>query len=77
MLWSSLFLSSTTKILCQLYRLYLQPDEGFGVDFELAYHSLSCGNRVVTVKRLDGFIVENTYPSHKSNNTVELSVVRL
>lgn len=50
---------------------------GNGVSFELVYHSLGCGDRVVAVECLDGFIVTHTDYSQFSDDAAQFSKVRL
>lgn len=45
------------KQFCQLHGLLLQSDESLGIGFEFAEHSLSSGNRMISIEDFHGFVV--------------------
>ena len=52
---------SSLKQFCQLHDLLLQSDESLGIGFEFIQHSLSSGDRMVTIEDFHGFVVKYTY----------------
>ncbi|MBR8704072.1 hypothetical protein IX332_001723 [Porphyromonas levii] len=46
----------------------LQPDESLGIGFEFAEHSLSSGDRMVSVEDFHDFIVKYTYLIRQGND---------
>ena len=51
----------TLKGFCQLYYLMLESDENLGIGFKFAEHSLSSGDRMISIEGFHGFVVQHTY----------------
>ena len=48
---------SILKRFCQLHCLLLQSDKKLGIGFKFAEHSLSSGNRIISIEGFHGFVV--------------------
>ena len=47
----------TLKRFCQLHYLMLESDESLGIGFEFIQHSLSSGDRMISLEGFHGFVV--------------------
>ena len=67
----------TLKGFCQLHCLLLQSDKKLGIGFKFFQHSLSSGDRMISIEGFHGFVVQHAYLIHHGDDFGEFLQVRL
>ena len=67
----------TFKGIGQLHCLLLQSDENLGIGLKFAEHSLSSGNRMISIEGFHGFVVQHAYLIHYGDDFGKFIQVRL
>ncbi len=67
----------TLKRFCQQHCLLLQSDENLGIGFKFFQHSLSSGDRMISIEGFHGFVVQHAYLIHHGDDFGEFLQVRL